>query len=98
MTRLRRRARSGVGPTGLKVQSWLKNGALSGLQARYLERYDKIGRRYAHRFTQDGHCGLFREGMKLAGQSPTDDAIKVACAIVRGEEFSSICWLVSSPA
>lgn len=77
---------AGVDPAGLKDQSWPENDALSELRATHRERYGDIGRR-AHRFTEGGYCGLFREGMRLAGRSPADDAIAAACAMVHGDEF-----------
>lgn len=79
-------AQAGVDPANLKDQSWPENDALSALRATHRERYGDIGRR-AHRFTEGGYCGLFREGMKLAGRSAADDAIAAACAMVHGDEF-----------
>jgi len=68
-------------PAGLKDRSWPENDALSELRAAHREQHGEIGRR-AHRFTEGGYCGLFREGMNLAGRGAVDDAIAAACAKV----------------
>ena len=75
-----------IDPASLKDQSWPENDSLSELRAAHREDYGEIGRR-AHRFTEGGYCGLFREGMKLAGRGAADDAIAAACAKVHAEEF-----------
>ena len=77
---------AGVDPANLKDQSWPENDALSTLRVTHRERYGDIGRR-AHRFTEGGYCGLFREGKKLAERCAADDAIAAACALVYGDEF-----------
>ncbi len=76
----------GLDPASLRDRSWPENDALSELRALHRERYGEIGRR-AHRFSEGGYCGLFREGMKLAGRSAADDAIAAACAKVYADEF-----------
>ena len=73
-------------PAGLKDRSWPENDALSELRAAHREQHGEIGRR-AHRFTEGGYCGLFREGMNLAGRGAVDDAIAAACAKVHTDEF-----------
>ncbi len=77
---------AGLDPWGLKDQSWPENDALSELRAAHREQFGDIGRR-AHKFTEGGYCGLFREGMKLKGRSAADDAIAAACAKVHADEF-----------
>ena len=76
----------GLDPASLKDQSWPENDALSALRATHREQYGEIGRR-AHRFSEGGYCGLFREGMTRAGRSTADNAIAAACAKVHGDEF-----------
>jgi hypothetical protein len=77
---------AGLDPWRLKDGSWPENDELSKLRARHREQYGEIGRR-AHKLTEGGYCGLFREGMALKGRSAADEAIAAACTKVHADEF-----------
>lgn len=68
------------------VKSWPENDVLAEVRRQHRQEHGDLGLRAGH-LTEGGYCGLFSEGMKLAGGSDADEAIARACALVYDDEF-----------
>jgi hypothetical protein len=68
------------------VRTWPENEALIDVRRKHRQQHGMLGLRAGY-LTEGGYCGLFSEGMKLAGGSPADEAIARACSLVYEDEF-----------
>ena len=58
-----------------------ENAELAAIRAGHRDEYGELGV-HACEITEGGYCGLFREGMRLAGRGEVDDLIATACRLV----------------
>ena len=72
-----------------------ENAELAAIRAGHRDEYGELGV-HACEITEGGYCGLFREGMRLAGRGEVDDLIATACRLVYDDEFEHMLKGIAS--